>query len=380
MKKLVYGRPTWVTVDLDALTWNMQEVRRLIGPDKKCCAVVKADAYGHGLVACAKQFLKAGADMLGVATVEEGAQLRSAGLTAPVLLFGINQPHEAEAAVELHLEATVISFTQARLLNQAAEKCHKKANLHLKVDTGMGRLGLNPPEVLVLLDQMKALKQVCVKGVYTHFAHADGCDKKLLDTQVSLLKETVQSMKNMGHNDLIVHAANSAAVIESRHAYFDMVRPGLMLYGLYPFSPANRKVNLKPALSWTTTIIQLKDVPEGVGLSYGHTYVTTRPTKVATLPVGYADGFSRLLSNQGEVLVRGQRCPIIGRVCMDMCLVDVTTVAEVKTGDEVILLGRQGRQEVSAEMMAEKRDTISYEVVCTIGKRVPRHYLEGLRP
>ncbi len=377
MKPLIYGRPTWVTVDLDALAGNMQTVRRLIGDDKKCCAVVKADAYGHGSVACARQLLKAGADMLGVATVEEGAQLRQAGITAPVLLFGVSQPHEAEAVVKLELQATLVSFTQARLLNRAAEHLHKQAQVHLKVDTGMGRIGLNPPESLVLFEQLQALKHVQATGVYTHFAHADGCDKQLLDKQVALLKETAQSMKAMGHPDLVVHAANSAAVIESRHAYFDMVRPGLMLYGLCPFSPANRKVTLKPALSWTTTIIQLKDVPEGVGLSYGHTYVTTRPTKVATLPVGYADGFSRLLSNQGEVLVHGQCCPVIGRVCMDMCLVDVTLVGGVKVGDEVILIGRQGRQEVTADMMAEKRDTIAYEVVCTIGKRVPRHYLGG---
>lgn len=374
MKPLIYGRPTWVTVDQDALAWNMKQVRQLIGKNKKILAVVKADAYGHGAVACSKVFLENGADVLGVATVEEAAELRHHGIGEPVVVFGLVQPHEAEAVIRLKLEPTVVNYQQARILNQTAKKIKKTVAIQLKIDTGMGRIGFDPSECMSVVEQVSQLSNVSISGMFTHFANADGGDKQLLKEQIRLLKEATTSVRKMVGVSFDVHAANSAAVIESPDAYFDMVRPGLMLYGLYPADGLKKKATLKPALSWSTKIVQIKDVETGTGLSYGHTFVTRRPTKVATLPVGYADGYSRLLSNQGDVLIRGKICPVIGRVCMDMTLVDVTGVPSVKSGDEVVLIGRQGRYELTADMMAEKRDTIAYEVACNISKRVPRHF------
>lgn len=374
MSVLTAGRPTWVTVNLDALAWNVRQVRLLVGKQKKILAVVKADGYGHGAVACSERLVAAGADQLGVATVEEGAQLRQAGLKVPIVMFGISQPHEAEAIVKLKLQPTVVSIAQARLLQQAAQKHHYQLPVHLKIDTGMGRIGSQPQEAMKIVRQLNRLANIKMVGCYTHFAHADGRDKKLLNQQLAKLKSVIAALKAGNLTSILVHAANSAAVMETPQAYFDMVRPGLMLYGLYPSQRFKKKIKLKPVLSWLTRIVQVKDVPAGTGISYGHTYITKQAATIATLPVGYADGFSRLLSNQGQVLVRGTLCPVVGRVCMDMCMIDVTTVQGVKPGDKVVLIGKQHQQELTADMMAEKRSTIAYEVVTGIGKRVPRLY------
>jgi alanine racemase len=366
------GRPTWAEIDLSALRWNFRQVRRLVGPKRQVLAVVKANAYGHGAVPCARVLAAAGADQFGVASVEEGRELRQAGIKQPVVLFGLMQPQEAAEAAALRLEPTVVFKSQVRALLRAARKRRASVPVHLKVDTGMGRIGLVPGEVPAFLDWLRGQSGIRLAGIFTHFAHADGQDRTLLRRQMRLLTEAADSAHRLGWRGYLVHAANSAAVIEAPETHADLVRPGLMLYGLYPAERLKRLVSLRPVLRWVTRVIQVKRVPAGTGLSYGHTFTTRRASRIATLPVGYADGFSRAWSNRGLVLVRGRACPVVGRVCMDMCLVDVTAAGAVAAGEEAVLIGRQGRLERSADDLAAALRTISYEVLCAIGPRVPR--------
>jgi len=371
------GRPTWVSVDLSALKWNLHQVRHLVGSQVRILAVVKANAYGHGAVACSRALLSAGADELGVATVEEAEELRRARIRHPIVVFGLIQPQEVEQVLKLRLQPTVVSESQLRVLSKIARKKQRRISVHLKVDTGMGRIGIQPQVIAAFFKQMKKYPHLTLRGIFTHFAHADGRDKRLLRQQMHSLYQAADLARQFGYAKIIVHASNSAAVINAPETYADMVRPGLMLYGLYPAKGLKKLVTLKPVLRWSTRIIQVKCVPAGTGLSYGHTFITRRPSQIATLPVGYADGFSRALSNQGEVIVKGRLCPVVGRVCMDMCLVDVTAVKDVAVGDEVILIGRQGKVEITAETLAERLNTISYEVVSVIGSRVPRIFQGG---
>jgi len=377
MSSVSEGRPTAVTVDLDALQWNCRQVRRLIGTQVRLMAVVKADAYGHGAVACSRAFASAGADAFGVATVEEGIELRQAGLKQPIAVLGLIQPAESGAVLRHGLQPTVVSWEQARSLSRAA--AGRICGFHLKIDTGMGRIGLAPNEAGAFARRIRRLSGASVAGVFTHFAHADGRDKRLLRSQMERLAASLEAVRAAGWDRFAVHAANSAAVMEAPETYRDMVRPGLMLYGLYPADRLRSGIVLKPALRWTTRIVQIKTVPAGVGLSYGHTFTTRRISRIATLPVGYADGFSRRFSNSGQALVAGRACPIVGRVCMDMCLVDVTAAPAAKVGDEAVLIGRQKNIERPADDLATELGTISYEVVCGIGHRVPRHYRGGSR-
>ncbi len=365
------GRPTWVEVDRTALRWNARQVRRLIGPRVKFLAIVKANAYGHGAVPCSRVLLAAGADALGVATVEEGIELRTAGIRVPIVILGLTQPAEAQRILLHDLQPAVTTWPQVRALVAVARRLKKNVAVHIKVDTGMGRIGLSPDAARTFFERVRLLPELRVAGLFTHFAHADGKDRQWVDRQVARLHAVAHHLDR----GTLLHAANSAAVIKFPDTHIDMVRPGLMLYGLYPSPTLRSRVKLKPVLSWKTQVIELKQVPAGTGLSYNHTFVTKRASLIATLPVGYADGFSRGLSNCGQVLVRGQRCPVVGRVCMDMCLVDVTRVAGVALGDEVVLIGRQRSAELPVEVMAATLDTITYEIVCTVGARVPRVYL-----
>ncbi|MCK5242435.1 alanine racemase [bacterium] len=372
MKSLPLGRPTWVTIDLRALKWNLCQVRRMVGKNVEILAVVKANAYGHGAVACSHALLAAGADALGVATVEEAEELRLSGIKQTMVIFGLVQAHEVKRAVKLNVQPTVVSQKQLRMLNKAAQQLGKKVVVHLKLDTGMGRIGIQPAAAKSFVAGLKKYSHLTLGGMFTHFAQADGRDRKLLGRQMQRLQQAAAEVRKNTKAAFRVHAANSAAVMNTPDSHADMVRPGLMLYGLYPARRFASRVDLKPVLQWKTRIIQLKTVPAGTGLSYGHTFITRRKSRIATLPVGYADGFSRLLSNQGHVLIRGKRCPVVGRVCMDMCLVDVTRLNQAAEGDEVVLIGRQGQVRISADDQADLLDTISYEITCVIGNRVPR--------
>jgi alanine racemase len=363
-------RPTAAVIDLDALSHNYSEVVRRCG-GRKVLAVVKAQAYGHGAVAVSRRLVERGVDMLGVALVEEGRELRDAGITAPVVVMGPVQPAQAGAIVHLGLTPVVFTHPVARALSRAAEVAGRKLSLHVKVDTGMGRIGLPPEDALPFITGIAKFPGVAVEGIMTHFAEADLKDKQFAATQMDRFETLIRSLEAGGIMVPLRHAANSAAVLEYDRALLTMVRPGLMLYG---YDPLERRggVDLRPVLSLVARIAYLKKVPSGVPISYGRTFVTKRESLIATVPIGYADGYSRGLSNRGVVLVRGRRVPVAGRVCMDMIMLDVSDVPGVMEGDEVVLIGCQGRERITADDIADLTGTIAYEVLCGIGSRVPR--------
>ncbi len=368
------GRPTVARIELDALTHNfLQAIRRAEG--RKILAVVKAQAYGHGAVRVSKHFLELGADMLGVALVEEGRGLREAGIDAPILVMGAVVPEQAEAIVALKLIPAVFSLTTARALSGAARKLRMKVPVHVKIDTGMGRIGIAPEAAPDFVSGLRSLEGITLQGLMTHFADADLRDKEFASKQMSRFETLLKALDAKGIDIPLRHTANSAALLDYKRALFTMVRPGLMLYGYSPLEERSRETDLRPALSLVTRIAFLKKVPAGIPISYGRTFVTGRESLIATVPIGYADGYSRGLSNKGGALVRGVRVPIAGRVCMDMCMLDVTGVPDVSEGDEVVLVGKLGHERITADDIAEKTGTIAYEVLCGISNRVPRVYV-----
>jgi alanine racemase len=369
----VSDRPTAARIDLAALEHNFREVvRRADG--RKVLVVVKARAYGHGAVPVARRLLELGADMLGVAIVEEGRELREAGIDAPILVMGPLFPGQAEAVAALRLTPAVFSLPFARALSQAARERGTRVAVHVKIDTGMGRIGISPEIAPDFISDLQRLGNIDVEGLMTHFADADLRDKAFASKQMDRFEELLRKLDERGTVIPLRHAANSAAVLDFHRALFTMVRPGLMLYGYNPLEACMNDRELKPVLALVTRIAFLKIVPAGVPISYGRTFTTRRESVIATLPIGYADGFGRGLSNKGEALVRGVRAPIVGRVCMDMCMIDATCVPGVREGDEAVLIGSQGNERITADELAEKTGTISYEVLCGISGRVPRLY------
>ncbi len=368
-------RPTEVEVDLGALAHNLKEAKRLVGPAVQVLAVVKADAYGHGAVPAARAFVGAGAAWLGVAIVEEGAELRRAGLVAPICVLSGLAGDEAAALVEHRLTPMVYRPDQLAAVARAVRAAGLvHYGVHLKVDTGMGRYGALPEEVGAFLDALRAHPALELEGLATHFALADQGDDRSMAEQRAKFDAVAQSLSARGLHPKLRHLANSASLLDHPETHADLVRPGLMLYGIAPAARLKRLADLKPALTFRTHITHLKEVPAGFPVSYGATYVTTRPSRLATLPVGYADGLPRAVSNRAEMLVRERRAPLVGRVCMDACLLDVTHVAGASIGDEVVLIGRQGAVAIGADELATHADTVSYEILCGIGKRVPRVY------
>ncbi len=367
-------RPTMAQVDLGALSHNYAEVVRRAG-GRNILAVVKAAAYGHGAVPVSRRLLQLGADMLGVALVEEGKELRTAGIHAPILVMGAEFPEQAEAVLELKLTPVIATLSFARALSVAAERMKAIVPVHVKIDTGMGRIGITPEEAVHFIDALRKLPGIDVQGLMTHFADADLRDKEYASKQLDRFETLTAELFTRGITLPVRHAANSAAILDYRRALFTMVRPGLMLYGYNPLEAGIEKADLRPVLSLVTRIAFLKKVPSGVPISYGRTFTTKRESIIATLPIGYADGFSRSLSNIGEAIVRGLRVPIVGRVCMDMCMADVTEVPGVSEGDAAVLIGSQGKERITADDIAKKTGTIAYEVLCGISSRVPRIYL-----
>ncbi|MEW6447235.1 MAG: alanine racemase [Bacillota bacterium] len=369
------GHPVWAEVDLRALAHNLREVRRLVGR-RKIMAVVKANAYGHGMTEVARALLAAGADWLGVARGTEALELRSEGITAPILVLGYVDPGECPAILSAGVHVTVYDLHTAEVLAGAAQREGKSLRVHIKVDTGMGRLGL-PCDVSGVKAALAVadLAGVKVEGLFTHFACADDPDESPVRWQIDRFLNFARQLEREGLTISCKHAANSAAVMRLPESHFDMVRPGIMLYGLHPSPVTFGKAELHPVMSLKARVAQVKRVAAGFPVSYGWTYKTSGPTVLATVAVGYGDGYSRLLSGQGEVLVGGKRAPVVGRVCMDHIIVDVTQVESVTAGDEVVLFGRQGAASLPVEEIAEKMGTINYEVVCAVGARVPRVYL-----
>jgi alanine racemase len=369
------GRPTACFVDLDALRWNFRQIRSKVGAQIKILSMVKANGYGHGAAAVAKALAAEGSDAFGVATLEEGIELRQAGIHAPILVLAGAYPDQIDPFFGNGLTPVIHVLESLNELDTAAHSRNKTLNVHLKVDTGMGRIGLLAAEVDSWLPKIKNLKALKIEGVFSHFSHAESVEGTYTQQQLRLFQNLLERLRAEGIAPPFVHLANSAATITLPAAYFDMVRPGLILYGVYPSPAMATQICLKPVLSWKTRILQLKKVPAGSSISYGQTFITQRESFIATLPLGYADGYSRLLSNRGEVLVNGTRAPVAGRVCMDLTMIDVTGIEKVQPGDEVVLLGRQGDAEISADEMAAWANTISYEILTSISNRVPRiHY------
>ncbi len=368
-------RPTWVEIDLSAIGNNTRRITTLVGPRVRVLVSLKADAYGHGAVKVARTVLHNGASMLGVATLSEATVLREAGINAPILIFGYVPPWQMREAVRHNVSMTLYSREAAQALSRTAQTLGKTCKVHAKVDTGMGRLGVRfeqLDEIVALVREIDTLPGLELEGLYTHFASADSADQSHARLQLARFEHVLQVLDNSGHRPPIVHAANSAATLSLPEAHFNMVRPGIAIYGLDPSPEVRLPEGFRAALSFKTQIAQVKQVPAGECISYGCTYVTERPTLIGVLPVGYADGFRRAPKNWGSVLVHGQPAPLLGRICMDQCMIDVTHLPQTRPGDEVVLIGRQGHAELTAEEVAERLGTINYEVVSEILARVPR--------
>ncbi len=367
-------RPTRAEVDLAALVRNLRTLRS-VAAGAAVLAMVKADAYGHGAALVAPALEAEGVELLGVALIEEGLALRRAGLTTEILVLGGAYEGGWEAMVSAGLCPAVFRVDHLEALAEAARRLGAKPRAHLKVDTGMARLGAQPQEVAGLLVRARAL-QVDIQGVMSHFANADLADAAVTEDQLRKFQAVLSEVETAGVRPRWRHLANSAALValpEARDGTtLNLVRPGLALYGISPAPWIVPPRALEPVLSWKTAVVHLKTVPPGTAVSYGGTWTARRTTRIATLPVGYADGYPRRLSNRGQVLVRGQRAPVVGRVCMDLCMVDVTDVPGAAVGDEVVLLGRQAGAEVGAVEVAQWLETMPYEVLCGIGARVPR--------
>jgi len=375
MIPLPKGRPTFCTVNLAALRHNFHQARKKVGPAVKIFSMIKANAYGHGAVKVAKTLVAEGSDGFGVATMEEAMELRAAGIQSPILVLAGIYPEQCDELVHNRLTPAISELGMLECLEHFARKRGLSLPFHLKVDTGMGRIGFLAAEIDSWLSKLKELKALKLQGIFSHFAHAESVRGDYTRQQLALFQKVIGRLSQSGCYPEQVHMANSAALISFPESHFSMARPGIMLYGAYPSAEMSAAVDLQPVLCWKSAILQLKTVSRGASISYGQTFVTQRESKVASLPVGYADGYYRLLSNRGCVLIRGHRAPIIGRVCMDLTMVDVTDIAGVEQGDEVVLLGGQGSEVISVDEMARWAETISYEIFTSISARVPRiHY------
>jgi len=365
-------RATWAEINLGAIAHNLQEIKRKVAP-AEIMAVIKADAYGHGLKEVARVALENNARYLGVSTVEEGVQLRKQ-TTTPILVFGGFFENQIKACLEHDLELTLFDFERAGALSKQAQASGNSAKVHIKVDTGMTRVGVHWQESLDFICRVSELRYVKIVGIYTHFASADAKDKSFAKTQLQRFQKVLTELEMRNIQIPLKHTANSGAILDLPESYFDMVRPGVSIYGYYPSFEATESINLQPAMSFKSQVVAVKQVESGTKISYDSTYETVKQTKIVTVPVGYADGYNRLLSNQGEVLIRGKRYPVVGQVCMDFIMVDIGLENDVQTGDEVVLLGCQGDEEISIYEICEKLNTIPYEFTCMISSRVPRVY------
>ena len=368
-------------IDLDAIRYNIKTVQALNPDDRKTLLVIKADAYGHGSVTLAKEMDDL-ADYFAVATMDEAVELRNAGIVKPILILGYTDESEYEAAVKNDITLAIYDAEEAKLLSETALKLGKKAKVHIKVDSGMSRIGFqcteSDVEEAVKLLSMDGLD---VEGIFTHYAKADYENKSDAMTQYEKFSWFVSEMEKRGASFRIRHIDNSAGAMEIHSEGFDMMRLGIVIYGLYPSEEIDKSVVLKPAMTLKSRVVHIKTLEAGRGIGYGWTYVTDKPTKVATVSVGYADGYPRALSNNGRVLIHGQYAPILGRVCMDQIMVDVTNIdmdesTGVKVGDEVVLFGTQGENTISIEEVAEPAMSFNYEMACHIARRVPRVYFK----
>jgi len=378
--KLTGHRPTWAGINLDALAANFHLVQDHVGPGVSVMAVVKANAYGHGAVECARRLEREGANWFGVALPEEGIELRNAGITRQILCLAGFWEGQAELCLQHALVPVVYRLDMLETIDRAARDRGVIADVHLKVDNGMGRLGVRFDEVAEFAPRLKEFKNIRIDGLMTHFAAADepSCEPLTRD-QVERFQNAVAAFRVLGYDPTFVHLANSAGIFAEPESWGNMVRPGGVLYGLWRdiLSPSARALDFHPVMSLHSRISLLKWVPQGETVGYGCTFEASRKTLVATIPIGYDDGYPRGLSNRSHALIRGVFATVIGRISMDLTLIDVTNVPDVKLNDEVLLMGESAGQSVSAEYLAKTAGTLSYEITCGIGSRVPRVFVEG---
>ena len=369
-------RLAWAVVELDAISHNLRAIRHRVGGSRRVLAVVKANAYGHGAVQVARRLESEGADLLGVAFPEEGVELRQAGIRAPILVLGASSAGQIALMVGASLTPTAYSIPFLDALLAAAPVGSPPLSFHLKVDTGMGRLGLMPSQLPHALASIAACGgRAVLEGVFTTLSCSDDPTDRRTADQVESFGSVIRAVRAAGHSPTWIHAANSGGVIDHPPAWLDTVRPGIMLYGIHPSAQSSR-MDLRPALSWKTSIVLRKAVPAGTALGYSGAFVTSRPSIIGTSPVGYADGLSRRIAAQGHALVRGRPAPYAGRISMDHFMIDMTDILEASEGDEVVLLGSQCQASIKAEQLADWAGTIPYEILSRIGPRVPRLYAE----
>lgn len=368
----------YAQIDLDAIRHNVNEVRKKVGEHTKIMLVIKADGYGHGSVPVA-QALQNQVDAFCVATIEEGILLRNRGITKTILILGYTAKEQYPQLISYGLSQTIFSYEMVESLSKLAVAMGKGAMIHIGIETGMNRIGFwDNEETIQVIKEIANLPAIHIEGIFTHFACADEQDKESANRQLERFKHFTRKVEQSGIHIPMKHISNSAAIIDLDYAHLDMVRSGIITYGLYPSQEVHKEsIHLKPAMELKSHVVYVKTVGVGEGISYGSTYVTTKETKVATISIGYADGYPRSLSSVGRVLIRGRYAPILGRVCMDQMMVDVTDIDQVEIGDIVTLVGRDGNYSITAEEIAEHMNTINYEFICGLGRRVPRVYLEN---
>ena len=363
---------TWVEIDLNAIEHNLKAIKRKTGNDTKVLAIVKADAYGHGAVRTSQTLVKNGVDMLGVAFPEEGVELRKNNINTPILILNPILSEQIEDVVKYSLGVTVCCLDIANQLSKTAIKSRRNVRVHVEVDTGMGGAGLSPNKVIPFIKELLLIDNLEIEGIFTHFNSSEEKNKSFSEKQLKIFKDIIKQIENEKINIPLIHAANSAAILDMPETYFNMVRPGIILYGIFPSKNVLRNIELKPAMSFKTRIINLKQLDPGSTIGYGRTFEILKQTTVATISVGYKDGFNRCFSNSGEVLINGKHAPIIGRICMDRCFVDVTNIPNAKIGSKVTIYGNQANETISIESAAKLIGTIPYEIVCNIGTKVQK--------
>ena len=370
-------RPVWVEINLDNIINNIKEIKKNIN-GKEIIAVVKANAYGHGAIDVAPILIENGADKLAVAMLGEALELRESGIKAPILILGYTDVSFADMIINNNIEQTVYSLEYAKELSKKAEALGKTAKIHIAVDTGMGRIGFLPNKKSIEeVVEISKLNNLNITGVFTHFSNADEEDKSYAHEQIEKFDFFIKGSEERGVNLGIKHISNSASIIDIEDEHYDAIRPGIILYGYYPSDYVNKdKLKLMPALSLKCQVIHVKELSKGEYIGYGRTFMTERNSIIATLPIGYADGYIRGLHEKAHVIINGKLAPIVGRICMDQCMIDVTDIGPVKVGDEVILLGEKNGLKIDADDMAKMLDTINYEILCMIGRRVPRAYIK----
>ncbi len=367
-------RPTHALIDLSALEYNYRTIKEHLPHDTAVLSVVKANAYGHGTIETAKRLESLGTDFFGVAICEEAIELREAGIKSPIIILSGIPKSQTEYIFRFDLTPLIFDIASAETIGMFAEKAGRKIKVHLKVDTGMGRLGVLPEQLSSFFEMLKNFRAIEIEGVASHLCESENKDNRYSLKQIDRFHKAVQIVRSCGYSPRYLHIANSGAILNLPSSLFNMVRPGLMLYGSYPSKRFKKKMALKPVMSFVTEIIHLKEVKKGLPLSYGRRFITARDSLIAVIPVGYGDGLPRSLSNKGQVIIGGKKASIVGTICMDLTIVDVTDLPHVELGDEVILIGRQESEEITAQDVAQTAGTIPYEILCGINKRVPRFY------